>query len=80
MRTNGFYCVAECKINQSITSAGATNNNILEITKHDDFSPNSNSMSIWQAYNVGEGMKIGGESCDENIYGCQRIFDKYIQQ
>ena len=29
---------AECKINQSVTSAGATNNNILGITKYDDFS------------------------------------------
>ena len=30
--------VAECKINQSVTSAAATNNKILGITKYDYFS------------------------------------------
>ena len=32
--------VAECKINQSESSAGATNNKILGITKYDNFSAN----------------------------------------
>ena len=39
--------VAECKINQSGTSAGATNNTILGITKYDNFSLTSKSMCIW---------------------------------
>ena len=45
--------VADCKINQSVTSGGATNNKILGITKYDNFSVTSNSMCLWQAYNVG---------------------------
>ena len=35
--------VAECKINQSVTSAGATNNKILGITKYDNFPLTSKS-------------------------------------
>ena len=50
----------ECKINQSVTSAGATNNKILEITKYDNFTLTSKSMCVWQAYNVGEGVNIEG--------------------
>ena len=73
MRTNGFYCVAECKINQSVTSAGATNKRILGITKHDNFPLTSNSMSVWQAYNVGEGMNIEGSWNEQNASGLERI-------
>ena len=38
--------VAECKINQSVTSAGATNNKILGITKYNNFSLTSKSMCV----------------------------------
>ena len=36
--------VAECKINQSVTSAGATNSKIQGITKYNNFSLTSKSM------------------------------------
>lgn len=51
--------VAECKINQSMTLAGATNNKIPGITKYNNFSLTTKSMRS-QAYNVGEGMDLGG--------------------
>ena len=65
--------VAECKINQSVTSAGATNNKILKITKYDNFSLTSKHMRVWQAYNVGEGMIIEGSWNEQNASGLERI-------
>ena len=65
--------VAECKINQSVTSAGATNNKILGITKYDNFSLTSKSMCVWQAYNVGEGINIEGSWNVQNASGLERI-------
>ena len=62
--------VAECKINQSVTSAGATNNKILGITKYDNFSLTFKSMCLWQAYNVGEGINYWNE---QNASGLERI-------
>ena len=38
--------VAECKISQSVTSAGATNNKIPGITRYNNFSLTSKSMRV----------------------------------
>ena len=65
--------VAECKINQSVTSAGATKNKILGITKYDNFSLTSKSICVWQAYNVCEDMNIEGSWNEQNASGLERI-------
>ena len=65
--------VAECKINQSVTSAGTTKNKILGITKYDNFSLTYRSMCVWQAYNVGEVMNIEGSWNEQNASGLERI-------
>ena len=42
-----------------MTSAGATNNKIPDISKkYNNFSLTSKGMRVWQAYNVGEGRDI----------------------
>ena len=67
--------VAECKIDQSVMSAGAANNKIPGITKYNNFSLTSKSMRVWQAYNVGEGVDIEGSWNEQDVSGLERIGD-----
>ena len=67
--------VAECKIDQSVMSAGAANNKIPGITKYNNFSLTSKSMRVWRAYNVGEGMDIEGSWNEQDVSGLERIGD-----
>jgi len=67
--------VAECKIDQSVMTAGAANNKISGITKYNNFSLISKSMRVWQAYNVGEGMDIEEYWNEQDVSGLERIGD-----
>ena len=67
--------VAECKIDQSVMSAGVANNKIPGITKYNNFSLTSKSMRVRQAYNDGEGMDIEGSWNEQDVSGLERIGD-----
>lgn len=61
--------------NQSVMSAGATNNKIPGITKYNNLSLTSKSMRFWKAYNIGDGMGIEGSWNEQDISALKRIGD-----
>ena len=59
--------VAVCKIDTSKMSAAVGNNKIPSVTRYmyNNFSFAKDGMRVWQAYSVGEGMKIKNFECQQ---------------
>ena len=65
--------VAVCKIDTSKMSAAVGNNKIPGVTRYNNFSFDKDGMRVWQAYSVGEGMKIKSFECKQDVTGLERV-------
>ena len=65
--------VAVCKIDASKMSAAVGNNKIPGITRYNNFSFEADGMRVWQAYGVGEGMKIKELESKQDVSGLERV-------
>ena len=65
--------VAVCKIDTSKMSAAVGNNKIPGVTRYNNFSFDKDGMRVWQAYSVGEGMKIKSFECKQDVSGLERV-------